>query len=555
VLVVARAPRGTASRGNASLALRAAPVGAIIVPPSIRPALIVQNTNLPLQSEPQRYVLTGGGPGVGKVAYSGCEVEFVRMNGSGWATVRLASVPSGQLSGSATLGVGDELSWRFSSLCAVLPGGMRAAEAPTRVKLQAAEPAPMDTPPSRPLLKTLPEQQSVPAMLLQLKQQPAQRYELVGGGRSVGKSAYSGCQVEFVATKSGWVTVRVVSLPPGQLGTPAPAVGDELSWRRTSMRAVLPGSVLAAEAPSLADLRAPPQQPLLPPLMPTLLASTESPVARVVVFFDLEYKGGWNPNPDPDGIDPTWTITQMAATAVFVLENGTWGVPPDGRFSTHSMPGSSFKPAAAELNVFLETMSAAAGGKEVVMLAHSGAGCDWPVLTCGLAATGLALPACVTKLGCTRTLFVAELKEMLGRKWSMSAIYGLRFNGAEIPNQHQALGDVWAMERIAVNVVSENGPAWAAAALEATVQSSKSPAQYVAKHEAKYGSARSVVPSPLPFPSAQLQLRSADPVALLAAAPALAVERVARESHVPKPMVRLARQAVQLFVRATGNVA
>lgn len=553
MLVVARAPRGTASRGNAPRARRAAPVSANIVSPSIRPASIVQNTNLPLQSEPQRYVLTGGGPGVGKVAYSGCEVEFVRMNGSGWATVRLTSVPSGQLSGSATLGVGDELSWRFSSLCAVLPGGMRAAEAPTRVKLQAAEPAPMDTPPSRPLLKTLPEQQSVPAMLLQLKQQPAQRYELVGGGRSVGKSAYSGCQVEFVATKSGWVTVRVVSLPPGQVGTAAPAVGDELSWRRTSMRAVLPGGVLAAEAPSLADLRAPPQQPLLPPLMPTLLASTESPVARVVVFFDLEYKGGWSPN--PDAVDPTWTITEMAATAVFVLANGTWGVPPGGRFGTHSMPGSSFKPAAAELNAFLESMSAAAGGKEVVMLAHSGASCDFPTLTKGLAITGMALPACVTALGCSRKIFVAELKEVLGRKWSMSLIYAARFNGAKIPNQHQALGGVSAMERIAVNVVSENGPEWAAAALEATVQSSKSPAQYVAKHEAKYGSARSVVPSPLPFPSAQLQLRSADPVALLAAAPALAVERVARESHVPKPMVRLARQAVQLFVRATGNVA
>jgi hypothetical protein len=148
-----------------------------------------------------------------------------------------------------------------------------------------------------------------------------------------------------------------------------------------------------------------------------------------------------------------------------------------------------------------------------------------------------------------------EAHSMPGRKWSMSLIYAARFNGAKIPNQHQALGDVSAMERIAVNVVSENGPEWAAAALEATVQSSKSPAEYVAKHEAKYGSARSVVPSPLPFPSAQLQLRSADPVALLAAAPALAVERVARESHVPKPMVRLARQAVQLFVRATGHVA
>ena len=553
MLVVARAPRSTASRGNATRAPRAAPVStSTIVSPSFRPT--VQKTTLPLQPLPQRYELVGGGPGVGQIAYSGCEVELVAMSEkSGWATVRLVSVPAGQLPRSAKLTIGDELRWQRTSLRAVLPDGELAADAPTRAELLSA---PMDAPPPLPkqLLLTQPEQQLAPVILPQPKQQsqPAQRYVLVGGGPSISKADYCGCEVEFVGMKASWATVRVVSLPAGMMpGSAAPSVGDEVPWRRASLRAVLPGGVLATEAPSLAELRVTSLEQ--PPKMPVLLTSAESPVARVVVLFDLESKK-WGRRSSKNKSGP-WTITQMAATAVFVLEDGTWGVPLCGRFSEHVTRTTAFQPVGEKFIGFIEKMSAAAGGKQVVMLAHNGATCDWPVLTSGLVASGLALPACVEALGCSRKIFVAELKELLGRKWSMKKIYAARFDGAKIPEHHQALADVFAMERIAVNVIATNGPEWAAAALEATVQRCKSPAAYVAKHEEKYGSPRSLVPSPLPLASQQLQLRSADPVALLAAAPALAE---VRKSHTSSVMNRLALPAVkaaQVIVRAIGEMA
>jgi hypothetical protein len=59
-----------------------------------------------------------------------------------------------------------------------------------------------------------------------------------------------------------------------------------------------------------------------------------------------------------------------------------------------------------------------------------------------MAARGMVLPDCVTLLGCSRYLFVDGVGDILGRKWSMTNVYAARFDGARIPEQHTARGDV-----------------------------------------------------------------------------------------------------------------
>ncbi len=102
-----------------------------------------------------------------------------------------------------------------------------------------------------------------------------------------------------------------------------------------------------------------------------------------------------------------------------------------------------FASAALALNVWLQAVAdSAAEGTPVYMVAHNGHSCDWRFLTLHLLECGLSLPACVTKLCCTKKLFVSDMKEVLGRRWSMSAIYAARFDGAEIENAHTAAADV-----------------------------------------------------------------------------------------------------------------
>jgi hypothetical protein len=227
----------------------------------------------------------------------------------------------------------------------------------------------------------------------------------------------------------------------------------------------------AAAAPTVAPLAPPP----LPPLMPTLLAPASS-VEQVVVFFDLESRGS---------DDVSCNISEMAATAIYILADGTWGVPPGGRFGTHVTRARSFTDAVCHLNAFVERVSAAAGYAPLHMLAHNGPNYDWRVLTRALIGNGLALSPCISTLGNSQDLFVAEKLEELGTKWSMKRLYEVRFNGAKIPNAHEALADVSAMERIAVNVVSTNGSAKAIEILKNIVLSSKSPAAFVEKYTPK----------------------------------------------------------------------
>ncbi len=357
------------------------------------------------------------------------------------------------------------------------------------------------------------------------------------------------------------------------------------------------------QRPPLGRVTKPPQQqptpttapPPPPPLLPLLGAKPSAAVRQVVVLFDLESTGGSRLGDSPSWSDfSSWSITEMTATAVFVLQDGTWGVPPGGRFSTQVNGATMCGAAAAELNVFLESMSAAAGGKKVTMLAHNGAACDWP------------LPACVAALGCTRHLFVAELKSVLGLFWSLDKVYQERFDGAKIPkHERKSVADVLAMERIVMNVISKNGWEWVATALGGAVQLGSSPAAYAAVHAACYGTPSweapvklTEVPPAMPPPAVPVSLPpqeppSADPLdcaevatlretlgaafgtlpedrdalwlaarataalpaALCAAAPAL--ERAAREDRARAPIAlcRAALKGAQLLVRAMGEVA
>ena len=87
-----------------------------------------------------RYVLTGGGAGVGKAAYSGCEVEFVDLNDkphstTNWCRMRLLTAPPGRRTSTKALAVGDEIKWSRNALRELLPSGELATKAPTREQL------------------------------------------------------------------------------------------------------------------------------------------------------------------------------------------------------------------------------------------------------------------------------------------------------------------------------------------------------------------------------------------------------------------------------------
>ena len=314
-------------------------------------------------------------------------------------------------------------------------------------------------------------------------QQPMPRlFVLAIGGKGLGKAECVGSVAQFVRSgAAGWVTMRLVSVAlRSRGGDAALRVGDELQWRRSALREILPNNKVAAEPPTMEELLvaaaptvAPLAPPPLPPLMPTLLGELSAAVARVVVLFDLE------------GTAEDGGITEMAATAVYVLADGTWGVPPAGRFGTHVNRATSFSAAASDLNAFLERMSAGAGGVPLTVLAHNGRLYDWRILSIALGKIGASMASCVAVLGCTRHLFVAEQAAALGAKWSMKSVYAARFGGAKIPNAHQALGDVSAMERILVHAISVNGTKWALKELDAAVRRAEPPAAFVERYAAQ----------------------------------------------------------------------
>ena len=320
--------------------------------------------------------------------------------------------------------------------------------------------------------------------------QPRVRYVLTGGGISVGKAAYSGSEVEFIDFSekqhetTHWCRMRLLSVPLGhRKSKQQPTVGDELLWSRHWLREVLPSGELTDKAPSrdLLIRSSVLKQPLLPPhmrlppLLPPMWQGADLTGAEGLVLFDLECSGVSG---------GSWTITEMAATLVLCLPDGTWGVPEGGRYSTLVARSASFD-GAAFCN-WLKGASRAAGGCALVMLSHNGNACDWPLLTKALRASGLALPQCVRAMGCSGRLFVAEKKEELGRRWSLHAVHITRF-GLRVPNQHEALADVCAMERIFGDVVKHNGSDWTRDAVIDAAERGKTPAQYVAKHDAVYG--------------------------------------------------------------------
>ena len=78
----------------------------------------------------------------------------------------------------------------------------------------------------------------------------------------------------------------------------------------------------------------------------------------------------------------------------------------------------------------------------------------------------------------------------------MKAVYAARF-GAKIPNVHQALGDVSAMERILVHSISVNGTQWALQELDAAVMHGMPPAMYIEKYAAEFPGVQQVAAASL----------------------------------------------------------
>ena len=133
----------------------------------------------------------------------------------------------------------------------------------------------------------------------------------------------------------------------------------------------------------------------------------------LLVLCDLEVYG-WRGGRGKSGY-----VAELAATALCRDAAGAWGVPAtDGRFTALGAPDkSSRKPLSAEstaqFTAWLRTLSAAAGGAKVVMLAHNGPAHDWPHLQQHLEACSLSLPPCVGALGDTKELFLSEQREAL----------------------------------------------------------------------------------------------------------------------------------------------
>jgi hypothetical protein len=110
--------------------------------------------------------------------------------------------------------------------------------------------------------------------------------------------------------------------------------------------------------------------------------------------------------------------------------------------SQHIAEGE-FASAALALNYWLQDVADnAAEGTPVYMVAHNGHSCDWRYLTLHLLEYGMSLPTSITKLCCSKKLFVSDKKAVLGRRWSMNAIYAARFDGADIKDAHTAAADV-----------------------------------------------------------------------------------------------------------------
>jgi hypothetical protein len=242
--------------------------------------------------------------------------------------------------------------------------------------------------------------------------------------------------------------------------------GDKLSWARAHLRRRLPDGSLAGGAPSQAELEAgaaplaavDPQVsvPLaLPPLDATTSRRTQA--HRVVVFFDLEARGGkkaQNIRNRRTGVyekhiyPESWRITEVAATAACLAPDGVWAVPSHGRFSAIVGNAEEFAPAATEFIAWLDTLREEAGGAHITMLAHNGVAWDWPLLTHYLLHAGLRLPPFVM-LGCSRHLFIAEkrdedvFKSYDGSQgfWALGTIFLYRFDAC-VKDEHTAVGDV-----------------------------------------------------------------------------------------------------------------
>ncbi len=89
----------------------------------------------------------------------------------------------------------------------------------------------------------------------------AATYVLTGGGTGVGSHKYVGRSATYTGESSrGWCKMRLVSSIDGTQD-----VSDVISWRRPYLRRRLPDGTLAADAPTLKELKAAAVAAALPP--------------------------------------------------------------------------------------------------------------------------------------------------------------------------------------------------------------------------------------------------------------------------------------------------
>jgi hypothetical protein len=118
-----------------------------------------------------------------------------------------------------------------------------------------------------------------------------QVYILTGGGAGQGKAVHSGKRAVFLSiSASGWCTMLLCDS------------GEEISWRRSCLRALQPSGALADEAPSCAALMssadAPTQKAAAVMQQRDMMTQLTQPpprasslgVAPVTIFLDLEIK-------------------------------------------------------------------------------------------------------------------------------------------------------------------------------------------------------------------------------------------------------------------------
>ena len=115
---------------------------------SLSAATPVQRATAKPSTPPQAFLLTGGGSGIGKTAYSGCTAHFVAdRTTSGeialdWCTVKIVALGAPQTRPSRGTAdevpkLGDEINWSRRYLRALLPGGTAAKDPPTWEELAA----------------------------------------------------------------------------------------------------------------------------------------------------------------------------------------------------------------------------------------------------------------------------------------------------------------------------------------------------------------------------------------------------------------------------------